>query len=154
MSKRTAWTFALLGTVLWCGCVERTLLIESKPAGAPVWVNEHYVGVTPLEHSFAHYGVNGIRVGPVRNERDEVQYLSRQLSYDADAPWYQTFPLDFVFEVLYPGTLRDVHRVPFVELPPAGKPTYDEADMQQLLERAEDYRSRSLQPVPDAESVD
>lgn len=38
------------------GCVERTLRIDSEPAGAVVVLNHREVGVTPCEVEFAHYG--------------------------------------------------------------------------------------------------
>ena len=62
-----AFSSVLLLTVT--GCVERKMYIRSEPGGAPVWLDETYAGVTPLEHPFVHYGVRRVRVGPLRDEQ-------------------------------------------------------------------------------------
>lgn len=144
----------LLGVALACGCVERTMVIRSDPPGAPVWVNEDYAGTTPLVHPFAFYGTSSVRVGPVRDEKDNLLYHETQVLYDAEAPWYETIPIDFLAEVLYPGTLKDVHEVPEIKLP-AAKPAeaeVDEQQVQQVLQKAEQFRERALEPVPDTPS--
>ncbi len=134
-----------------CGCVERKMMIRSEPEGAPVWVNDAYAGTTPLEHHFAFYGTSGIRVGPIRDAEDRLLFQEAKTEYDAAAPWYETFPIDFFAEVLWPGTLTDVHEVPEVKLPPA-PPAAEQVDpeqVQSLLKRGEDFRQRALEPVPD-----
>jgi len=134
-----------------CGCVERKMMIRSEPAGAPVWVNDAYAGTTPLEYRFAFYGTSGIRVGPVRDAQDKLLFQEAQVNYEADAPWYETFPIDFFFEVLWPGKLTDVHEVPEVKLP-AAPPTEAQVpppQVQALIKRGEDFRKRALAPVPD-----
>jgi len=142
----------LLGAAVACGCVERRMVIRSRPAGAPVWVNEAYAGVTPLEHPFAHYGVSSIRVGPVRDAEDRLLFHEAQVLYEAEAPWFEKFPIDFFFEVLYPGTMTDVHEVPEVELVPAKELTEEEVAprVESVLKSAEEFRRRALEPVPDA----
>ena len=147
--KRTILLMALIAAA--AGCVERRLLIRSNPTNAPVWVNQEFVGRTPFDHDFAHYGVYGLRVGPIRDEQDELLREEVRTAYAARAPWFQTFPIDFFAEVLYPGTLRDVHRVPVVELPRSrGVPEeYRGEGTQDLMDRAESYRERALSPVPE-----
>jgi hypothetical protein len=134
-----------------CGCVERKMMIRSEPEGAPVWVNETYAGTTPLEYKFAFYGVHGIRVGPVRDEKDRLLFQEAHVNYEADGPWYETFPIDFFFEVIWPGTLTDTHLVPDIKLPlaPAATKEANPAEVQALRDRAEAFRKRALEPVPD-----
>jgi hypothetical protein len=107
--------------------------------------------VTPLEYPFAFYGTSSIRVGPVRDARDRLVFQESRVTYEADAPWFETFPIDFFFEVLYPGTMTDAHEVPEITLPPA-KPVAQEVDpqeVQELIERGTEFRKRALEPVPD-----
>ena len=134
-----------------CGCVERKMMIRSEPEGAPVWVNEAYAGVTPLEHHFSFYGTYGIRVGPIRDAQDRLLFQEAQVRYDAEAPWYETIPIDFFAEVLWPGTLQDVHEVPGIKLPaaPPVAEQIDPAKVQSLLKRGQEFRQKALEPVPD-----
>ncbi len=134
-----------------CGCVERKLMIRSEPEGAPVWVNEAYAGVTPLEYHFAFYGTNGIRVGPIRDAQDKLLYHEVQTRYAARAPWYEIIPIDFFVEVLWPFTVTDVHEVPEIKLPPAPPvpEQVDPAQVKSLMERGEEFRQKALEPVPD-----
>jgi hypothetical protein len=137
------------------GCVERTMLIRSEPAEAPVWVDEEYAGRTPLEHPFAHYGSRSIRVGPVRDEKDKARYAEKRDIVRIEAPWYETFPLDFFFEVLYPFRLTDEHELPtFVLEPAVVTQGYTDEEMQDLLREAEQFRQRALTPVPEEELSD
>lgn len=132
------------------GCVERTLLIRSEPAGAPVWVDEQYVGETPFEYPFAHYGVRRLRVGPLRDENDKLAFEEVEREALVEAPWYETFPLDFFAEVLYPGTLRDEHLLPVFELPPAAAERHGEERVQEVREQAGQFRERALRTIPEA----
>ncbi|MFW6188839.1 MAG: PEGA domain-containing protein [Planctomycetota bacterium] len=148
--RNTALLVLALG-VLACGCVERRLLIRSDPPGAPVRVNEKRVGRTPVDYDFAHYGTSSIRVGPIRDEQDRITHLEQTKTYRAEAPWYETFPIDFFFEVLYPGRLVDEHRVPRFDLVAEAEHTsrYEKEGPRPLLERARSYRERALSPVPE-----
>jgi hypothetical protein len=84
------------------GCVLRTLAVKSKPAGATVYLDDQAVGVTPLELQFDFYGTRAIRVA-------KEGYRPHEGEVALHAPWYEWFPLDFVSEVLWPGTIRDRH---------------------------------------------
>lgn len=64
----------LLGVVsLLCslGCIQRTMVIRSEPSGAPVWVDQTYVGRTPVNLPFVFYGFRKVQVGPIRGEAEE-----------------------------------------------------------------------------------
>ncbi|MFO8007921.1 MAG: PEGA domain-containing protein [Candidatus Brocadiia bacterium] len=147
--------FALLAAAMLTAtaCVERTMLIRSDPSGAPVWVDEQHVGATPVEHEFVHYGWRRVRVGPIRDAQDKVRYREQQRVVQVEAPWYEAFPLDFFFEVIYPFRLTDAHEIATFELPPGrpGDQQYTEQDTEQLLERAEQFRREALTPVPETD---
>jgi len=144
------------GLVLAAGCVERTMMIRSEPPGAPVWVDEQYAGTTPLEYSFAHYGTRGLRVGPIRDEKDKARYAAQDQLVKVEAPWYETFPIDIVAEVLWPGRIEDRHEVPVFELqsPAAAPESYGDESTQELLDAAGKFRERALAPVPETEPAD
>ncbi len=133
------------------GCVERRLLIRSRPPGAPVWVDEEYVGESPVDWPFAHYGTRRIRVGPLRGETGKVEYLEQERFVSVRTPWYEIFPIDFFFEVLWPGQLMDRHVPEVFELEPAPSPAAvsGEEVLDRLLDRADRFRQRALSPVPD-----
>ena len=38
------------------GCVDRRFVIESDPPGAIVYLNDKWVGPTPVDQSFTYYG--------------------------------------------------------------------------------------------------
>jgi hypothetical protein len=132
------------------GCVERKLVINSDPPGAPVWVDEVFVGATPLEHPFVHYGSRRIRVGPIRDENGKVAYHEEEGVLDVKAPYYEVIPLDFIFECIIPTVYVDEHKVPLFELKPAGPEgelTPDEAN--RLVEEAEEFRRKALTSIPE-----
>ncbi len=95
------------------GCVERKLLLRSDPPGAEIYLDGVREGEIPpelpLEIGFEHYGVRLVEA-----RLEGYQPLRRSLVLEP--PWYQRFPLGFFSEVLWPGTLEDVHRVPPLQL--------------------------------------
>jgi hypothetical protein len=149
--KPLAWLMAALAFWGLTGCVERRLVIRSEPSGAPVWLDEVYLGETPLEHSFAHYGVRRVRVGPVRNEAGRLTHEEVEREAVTESPWYETFPLDFFFEVVYPFRLTDEHALPVFMLPPV--PTdpapHGEERLRELRGQADAFRDRALRTIPE-----
>ena len=147
------WTFLLVAAVVagTFGCVERKMFIRSDPPGAPVWLDENFVGVTPLERPFAHYGVRRVRVGPLRNDVDALTYREKEIDWEVVAPWYETFPLDFFFEVLWPQTLVDEHRLPLFKLAPATEEAaaQGEEHLEQVLKEATKFREQALSRIPE-----
>jgi hypothetical protein len=137
------------------GCVERKLIIESDPPGAPVYVDEDFAGVTPLDYPFAHYGTRSVRVGPIRNEHGRVTHLEAERVFDIDWPYYQAFPLDFFYEVLYPETLVDEHRLPaFVLEPVESDESTATLSIDELRDKANVFRRRALTQVPEEPGQD
>lgn len=126
------------------GCVKRRLYVRSNPEGAPVWIDENYAGLTPLDYSFKHYGARRVRVGPVRGETGKTLYQGKESVYRLKAPWYQKFPLDFFFEVLWPFNMEDVHTFDVDLTAPADPEELDmETVIRQVLQEARDYRRKS-----------
>jgi hypothetical protein len=155
MRTRALSVLLLLALVASSGCVERKLIIESDPQGAPVWIDERYAGMTPLEYPFAHYGTRSVRVGPVRDENDRVTHLESERVFDIEWPSYQQFPIDFFYEVLYPKTLVDEHRLPaFVLKPVTVEQRAPQLTVEELRAEAEEFRRRALTQVPEEPEAD
>jgi hypothetical protein len=134
------------------GCVERKMYIRSEPTGAPVWLDETYVGVTPLEHPFAHYGLRRVRVGPLRDDEGAVTHLEQQVDWEIEPPWYEKFPIDFFSEVLYPATLVDAHELAPIVLPKSSTDVADAPgpkEAAELIERATAFREQALSGIPE-----
>jgi len=94
---------ALTLAALLAGCVKRTIVVESEPPGARVWVNEHRLEKpTPVEYPFITHGRYKIRV-----EKSGFQAVTAREM--VRAPVYQWIPLDLIFDVLVPFTLQDKH---------------------------------------------
>ncbi|MBI3317697.1 MAG: HEAT repeat domain-containing protein [Candidatus Omnitrophica bacterium] len=84
------------------GCVKRTMVIESDPPGATVWINETKAGTTPLTHEFITHGRYKFRL-----EKTGFQELTAREM--VRAPVYQWIPIDFLAEHLLPVHLEDKH---------------------------------------------
>jgi hypothetical protein len=110
-----------------CG-VQRTLVVNSDPPGALVYLNREEVGRTPLKHDFTWYGEYDVQL---RKEG----YQSVKATEWVVAPWWQWPPFDF-FAELTPGHPHDTHRLMYV-MHPATRP----ADPEALVRRAEGMRA-------------
>jgi hypothetical protein len=110
-----------------CG-VRRTLVVNSDPPGALVYLNREEVGRTPLEHDFTWYGEYDVQL---RKEG----YQTVSATEWVVAPWWQWPPMDFVAE-LVPGRPHDTHRLKY-----AMKPATRPADPASLMRRAEGLRA-------------
>ena len=114
------------------GCVRRTLTITTTPPQALVYLNDEEVGRSKVSTDFLWYGDYDV---VLRNEGCKTLHTHLQL----DPPWYQITPLDFFFEVLWPGRIED-HRYAHFDLSPWESPTHEE-----LIGRAEETRRAALQ---------
>jgi len=122
---------ALCAGLALAGCVERKLFVRADVEGARVYMDGEPRGTTPCEVPFTFYGTREVVVrAPGREVAREVVTLT--------PPWYQVAPFDFVVEVLWPGTIEDVHEVT-VTLPPL--PKASEASLDALSARGEAYRA-------------
>ncbi len=107
------------------GCVRRGLVVESEPPGAEVWIDGDPAGLTPVRLSFSHYGAREIVLS-------KGGYALVKRLQDIQAPWYERFPIDFLTENLWPGTLVDERYFVYTlqPLPP------EQADPDKVYERA------------------
>ncbi|MDA7977730.1 MAG: PEGA domain-containing protein [Pirellulales bacterium] len=128
---------ALLALALFSasGCVQRRFTIRTNPPGAQVYVDDEYVGVTPVSFDYTYYGTRQFRL-----VRDGYETLTVRQAIPT--PWYEYFPLDFVSENLIPYEIRDERAVEY-QLQPQRIVPRDE-----LLQRAEELRRSGVPPVP------
>ncbi len=110
VGRGIVWSVPLVALVL-SGCVKRTILIQSDPPGAAVFVNGHQAGVTPLDYPFITHGQYRFTVSkPGFQEVSVLEWVK--------APWHQWIPIDAVTELLLPIQFDDVHRFSY-QLQPA-----------------------------------
>lgn len=114
------------------GCVERTMKINTQPAGARVFVNDEEVGLSPARVAFTWYGDYDI---VIRKEGFETL----KTHYRVSPPWHQYPPFDFVGEVMVPSTIQDEHILPTYELQPLTAP-----DNKELVNRAIETQEKAL----------
>lgn len=114
--------------VLLCGCVQRTITIESNPPGALVHLNDVEVGRTPTTVPFKFYGVYDVRL-----EKDGYQTLS--MAQKAEAPWWEA-PGPDLFAELLPGD-HEVNLRWHYELEPS-----QAVDDAALIDRASQLRAK------------
>jgi hypothetical protein len=115
-----------------CGCVERTMKIQTDPPGALVLVNDEEVGVSPVTCSFLWYGDYDIILR-------KPGYQTLKTHYRVPAPWYQWPPFDLVAETMVPAQIHDEHVLPTFVLEPAEDPAVSD-----VVERAVELRGRTL----------
>jgi hypothetical protein len=95
-----------------------------------VYVDDQEVGVTPASTPFVYYGTRKIQIFA-----DGYEPLTVKQPFPA--PWYQTPPLDFIVENLWPWEIRDERAVHFELQPQQVIPN------EKLIERAEMLRSNT-----------
>lgn len=128
-------TLGLVGAVAMAasvGCVRRTILVTSEPAGALVYLNDVEVGRTPVEVDFLYYGEYDVRLVL---EGHEPLLTSGQ----ARAPWWETVGIDLIAEALPGEPHSRIHWHYDLEA--------SRADSSGTIERARAMRDR-LGPAP------
>ena len=110
------------------GCVRRRMTIRSNPPGAAVYVDERWIGVTPVSTEYTYYGTRNIQL--LHDGSETVKEKHR-----FDPPWYQYPVIDFFAENLWPFEVRDERILDF-NLPPmkATSPT-------EVIQRADQLRT-------------
>ncbi len=94
---------SLVSCLIFTGCVERTIVIESDPPGATVWINEHRLELpTPVAYEFITHGRYKFRL----EKSGFRELVAREMVW---APIYEWIPIDFFTENLLPLHLRDRH---------------------------------------------
>lgn len=109
--------------------VERFITVDSDPRGARLLIDNEEVGTTPYTLTFVHYGTRRITV--IADGYKTISTLER-----ISPPWYQYFPLDFVFELILPVKKED-HRNFLFKLEPE-----PQMDVREFIREAEEFRDR------------
>ncbi|MBN2456849.1 MAG: PEGA domain-containing protein [Sedimentisphaerales bacterium] len=105
-NKITIFALLVLAAVtLCCGCVERTLTINTEPSGALVTLNDEQIGTTPVTVAFNWYGDYNVRI-------TKPGYETLKTHRKLEAPWYDSFPFDF-FALLNPERKVDSYEWSF-----------------------------------------
>lgn len=138
----------LLGAILLPACVEREMVVRSDPPGGVVLVDNKVVGVTPYRTPFTHYGERLVEVrwDPFLQQLDPglFAFETAKESRSLRAPIYQWFPLDFIFELCMPFTLRDEHVFDFKLQPIDRAAARTDDRLNALIGRAEAMRADTL----------
>jgi hypothetical protein len=132
VERRVPILAVLLATLLLGACAaERKLIITSDPPGALVRLDDTIVGSTPYEVAFDAYGTRRVTLY-------KQGYRTASRLVPIDSPWYATFPIDVISEVLIPIGWKDIRRVDIAMEQDAGPVT--RPDLAAVLQRAESLR--------------
>ena len=99
------WIF--LCVLISTGCVKRSIIIQTDPPAANVWINEHLMGRSPVTYEFITHGRYKFQIEKNGFQPIVVREMVR-------APIYQWIPLDFIFEWMVPVHLEDKHSFRYV----------------------------------------
>ena len=140
--RRQAWLVgAALTAGLLAGCVERRFVVTSDPPGAIVLRSGQFIGPAPADDHFVYYGLYHFTL-----IKDNFETL--QVDQEIKPPWYEYWPLDFIFENFVPWQIEDVRRFHYQMQPlQAVSPTALINEVQQLRNRAETIAPQP-RPVP------
>jgi len=86
------------------GCIERTLTIESTPAGAAAYIDHRHVGTTPVSVRFTDYGDHDIQLMLQGYEPYHAKLTIQQ-------PGWAVFPVDVITEAVLPLKFRDTREL-------------------------------------------
>jgi len=114
--------------VIFAGCVERRLTINTQPQGALVVLNDEEIGASPVTVPFNWYGDYNVRIS---KEGFQTLKTHRELK----APWYDAFPFDF-FAMLNPQRTVDSYEWTF-DLAPLQQPSREE-----LIQKADTLKKQ------------
>jgi len=131
MGKRSLVFLIIVGlfaAIVFSGCVERQLTINTAPQGAMIVLNDEEIGVSPVTVSFEWYGDYNVGVS---KEGFETLKTHRKLK----GPWYDGFPFDF-FALLNPERTVDSYEWTF-ELSPQEEPERGE-----LIQKAQGLKDQ------------
>jgi hypothetical protein len=131
MKRPSILTSAVIGSiiaVLFCGCVERRLTINTKPQGALVVLNDEEIGTSPVTVPFNWYGDYNVRIS-------KEGFATLKTHRPLKGPWYDAFPFDF-FTLLNPKRTVDSYEWTF-DLAPLQQPTREE-----LIQKANELKQQ------------
>ncbi len=118
----------------------RTLEVRTDPPGARVVLDQEFLGTSPVEVEFWHYGVRRVTVS-LEGYRTQTQKIA------IVPPWYARFPIDILSEVLLPVGWSDQHTLKMTL--ESGPDEITTPDIRSVLDRAEVLRRAG----PDGPSV-
>ncbi|HEY7329986.1 MAG TPA: PEGA domain-containing protein [Gemmataceae bacterium] len=127
--KRIVCLAALLMLSSTAGCVERRFTVYSEPAGALVYLNGNYLGMTPVDGYITYYGKQQITL-------IKEGYETLDVVQPYPPVWYDVPGLDFLTENIWPFKLRDVRKFSYTMRPLQTIPPDD------VRARAEELRTR------------
>jgi hypothetical protein len=132
MISRSSFPHATLFLLLLCSScgVQRTMTIESNPAGSLVYLNGQEVGRTPLTRDFTWYGDYDVRV-------EHEGYQTARTHTQVTAPWWQWVPFDLLAE-LTPFRPVDRRRLTYTLLPASTQP----ADARWMMHEAREWQTK------------
>ncbi len=91
-----------LSAALLSGCVKRSIIVDTDPPGAELWINGHPMGKTPVTYAF-------ITHGRYKFEIQKAGFQPLTVREMVKAPMYEWIPVDFLFEFFVPVHLEDKH---------------------------------------------
>lgn len=126
-----------------CGCVLRSLTIDSQPPGAMVYLDDELIGETPVTTTFTYYGTRKITLEKVDAE-GRLLYERKIIYEKIKPPFYQILPLDFFSELIIPAKLKDEHYLAY-QLEPLQEVS-KAVHQEEVLRNAEELRKRLHSP--------
>jgi hypothetical protein len=114
--------------VIFAGCVERRLTINTQPQGALVVLNDEEIGISPVTVPFNWYGDYDVRIS-------KEGFATLKTHRELKAPWYDAFPFDF-FAMLNPQRTVDSYEWTF-DLAPLQQPSREE-----LIQKADTLKKQ------------
>ena len=127
-----------------CGCVLRSLTIDSEPSGAMVFLDDEQIGETPVTTTFTYYGTRKITIEKIDAE-GRLLYERKIVYEKIKPPLYQIFPFDFFSELVIPAKLKDEHYHTY-QLEPLKQLPKEELQ-KKVIKNAEELRERLRMPV-------
>ncbi len=121
-------------TLCLAGCVKRSILIETDPPGAQLWINEHAIGKTPVLYEFITHGRYKFRLEKSGFKPITAREMIR-------APIYEWIGIDFAAEFILPLHLKDFHHFHYTltPRPPTEQAVVEtSADVQHLVAQLRD----------------
>lgn len=128
------WAVAALAALALSACgMQRALILDSRPTGARIWVNGEEHGTTPVRLPYVHDGLFTVRV-----EKEGYEPLAEEVRTDTRI---DAVPgVDLFAENLGPRRERVTSRT--FDLVPLKRSAYTDAEMDEILRRAGDFRRR------------
>ncbi len=106
-TRLTVWLFVAVALVVCSSCVKRSISVRSDPPDATVYLDGLQVGQTPaMNIPFNFYGTRQLALY-------KPGYLCEKRVVEIDRPWYSSFPIDIISELVIPWDISDRRRYYF-----------------------------------------